>query len=88
MSELAPRRQPIHGDAAPPRDVGASPIVLGAIRWLVLLGLVAAMAVLWQEVQSINSIKIAFGDRLDEVRTRLAENPRGPRCPPPNWNGA
>jgi uroporphyrin-3 C-methyltransferase len=47
--------------------------MLSAIRWLVLLGLVAAMAVLWQEVQSINSIKIAFGDRLDEVRTRLAE---------------
>ena len=46
---------------------------MGVIRWLVLLSLVAATALLWREVQDINSIKQAFSDRLDEVRTRLAE---------------
>ena len=74
MSELAPpEATPSTGTPATPRRRRGLAIVLGAIRWLVLLGLVAAMAVLWQEIQSINSIKIAFGDRLDEVRTRLAE---------------
>jgi len=74
MSELAPpEATPSTGTPTTPRRRRGLAIVLGAIRWLVLLGLVAAMAVLWQEVQSINSIKIAFGDRLDEVRTRLAE---------------
>lgn len=74
MSELAPpEAAPSTGTPLPPRRRRGLAIVLGAIRWLVLIGLAAAMAVLWQEVQSINSIKVAFGDRLDEVRTRLAE---------------
>jgi len=74
MSELAPpEATPSAGTPATPRRRRGLAIVLGAVHWLVLLGLVAAVAVLWQEVQSINSIKIAFGDRLDEVRTRLAE---------------
>ncbi|MGB3134947.1 MAG: uroporphyrinogen-III C-methyltransferase [Candidatus Macondimonas sp.] len=74
MSELAPpEATPSAGTKATTRRRRGLAIVLGAVRWLVLLGLLAAMAVLWQEVQGINSVKIAFGDRLDEVRTRLAE---------------
>lgn len=43
------------------------------LRVAIVLAMIAAIGVLWEQVEDINGIRAVFGDRLDEVRTRVAE---------------
>lgn len=73
MSESAYPVAPSSGG----RPVSRSRRILGfmirLLRAFLLVAMVVAIVVLFEQVKDINAIRAAFGDRLDEVRTRVAE---------------
>ena len=73
MSEPAPMVSPPTGAEPVRRPSRIWAFLVRLIRLAILFGMIVAIALLWQQVDDINSIRAAFGDRLDEVRTRLAE---------------
>ncbi len=73
MPESVPPVALSNGDRAVSRSRRMLGSMIRFLRAVLLLAMVAAIVVLFEQVSDINGIRAAFGDRLDEVRTRVAE---------------